>query len=92
MYNIYEDKVADTNMFSDYNLGHSYKLLVNGSALYFGTTPLPGGKVGRFRMFSALWFGFRVRLDGQCQRWTYSFREASLATLTSQGLFWLGEL
>lgn len=54
IYNIYEDKVADTNLFSDYNVGHSYKLLVNGSALYFGTTPLPGGTVGSFRMLSAL--------------------------------------
>lgn len=57
MYNIYEDKVADTNLFFDYNLGHSYKLLVNESALYSGTTPLPQGageKVGSFRMLSAL--------------------------------------
>lgn len=56
MYNIYKDKVADTNLFSDYNLGHSYKLLVitNGSTLYFGTTPLPEGKVGSFRVLSAL--------------------------------------
>lgn len=41
-------------------------LLVNGSTLYLVITyptPLPGGKVCSFRMFSAIWFWCRVRSD-----------------------------
>ena len=55
----------DTYLFSNYNLGHGYNT-VNGSTLYLVITyptPLPGGKVCSFRMFSAIWFCCRVRLD-----------------------------